>query len=471
MGKWGVSAQVRVLGSALIVMALSLSTIVPARADDVVTIPDPGFAKCVATALHLDAGTTAFTTAQLGSPISELDCHQLNIRDITGAGYLKGTFSMYFDGNQISDISPLRDLGSSSQLFGLWLDNNLVTDLSPLEGLSQLGDISAVSNQIRSVAPLAELTKLQALWLSNNQVSDLSPLAGLSRLEILGIGANQIVDVTPLSQLAKLDRLYLGSNQIRDVRPLTALPSLSVLVLSSNLISDISSFPGKFPGLESLDLSNNLLATLPYKANCPPGIRLNGNQLFDLSACDTGVDGYRTALNEHLTATIPIGKPASLGFFGWAGYPVVSFGKLPSGVTADKLGNITVSRAGTYAVPFISRQVGNASLIDFSGTVTITATAAAKAQTKLRPGRIKVGGKLKVGHDLWASHGAWKPAPTVFLYRWYRGKRAVGVTSRWEGYTAHLVDRGKRLTVKVWAFRRGYVSVAATSKPTKKIKK
>ena len=78
-------------------------------------------------------------------------------------------------------------------------------------------------NQVSDVTPLRDLSNLSLLNLNGNQVSDLTPLQHLSKLTELYLGRNQISDVTPLRDLSNLSQLYLMFNHISDLTPLQNL--------------------------------------------------------------------------------------------------------------------------------------------------------------------------------------------------------------------------------------------------------
>ena len=77
-------------------------------------------------------------------------------------------------------------------------------------------------------------------------------------------------------------------------------------------------------------------------------------------------------------------------------------------------------------------------------------------------GNIKIGGVLKVS----VAHS--KPTETKYVYSWYRSgySKAIGSGSFYKITTA---DRGRTITVKVTAYRDGFVPKIASSRPTKRL--
>lgn len=78
----------------------------------------------------------------------------------------------------------------------------------------------------------------------------------------------------------------------------------------------------------------------------------------------------------------------------------------------------------------------------------------------------KISGTAKVGKTLAAKPGTWSPKPTTYKYQWYRNGKAIkGATSK--TYKIKSADKGKKITVKVSAYRAGYASEGKTSSAKK----
>ena len=120
-------------------------------------------------------------------------------------------------------IGSLEGIQYASNLEHLDLPNNEISDVTPLKDLSKLSILYLNSNQISDVTPLQQLSNLSWLHLSDNQISDLTPLQNLSNLEWLNLAVNEISDVAPLQQLSNLSNLNLRSNHITDITPLQNL--------------------------------------------------------------------------------------------------------------------------------------------------------------------------------------------------------------------------------------------------------
>jgi internalin A len=145
---------------------------------------------------------------------------------------------LYLIDNQISDLSPLKELHN---LTGLSLSGNQISDLSPLKELHNLTGLSLSGNQISDLSPLKELHNLTSLNLGcgKTKYPTSHPLKELHNLTGLSLSGNQISDLSPLKELHNLTSLYLWENQISDLSPLKELHNLTSLYLWENQISDL----------------------------------------------------------------------------------------------------------------------------------------------------------------------------------------------------------------------------------------
>ncbi len=128
-----------------------------------------------------------------------------------------GTCALWFEGDQIVDLTPLRELPvtalfirnskvtdllplAGSRLEILSIGSSLLTDLSPLKGLP-LRDLSISSDGLSDLSPLREM-KLQGLRLRCPKVVDLSAIRSMpiNSLDITGCGVTDlgIVEGMPL---------------------------------------------------------------------------------------------------------------------------------------------------------------------------------------------------------------------------------------------------------------------------------
>ncbi|AIS60784.1 leucine-rich repeat domain-containing protein [Listeria ivanovii] len=197
--------------------AASISHPMPINA----VFPDGGLAKAVKTALKKKHVTDLVTQKELNEIGKYLYGNDLSIESLEGIQYLNCLEQLYLSRNQISDLSPLKDLKnlvilcldenklknlegiSSTKLVRLLVDGNEITDVSPLAKLTQLEILSISKNKLSNIDPLAELTKLRVLDLESNKVSDLSAIGKLKKLNSLNAACQKCVN-EPVAYKAKL---------------------------------------------------------------------------------------------------------------------------------------------------------------------------------------------------------------------------------------------------------------------------
>ncbi|MDE0088297.1 MAG: leucine-rich repeat domain-containing protein [Candidatus Poribacteria bacterium] len=163
------------------------------------------------------------------------------ISDITGLEFATNITELDISQNPITDLRPLSNL---TQLIGLHFwhfpGNSTNLDLRPLASLINLEVTTFEGNGISDITPLAGLKKLRELYLTNNRIEEVHSLAGLINLEILFLEGNGITDISPLSNLKKLRILHLKYNNIQDLSPVS---DLNLSEFSYHSICDFST-PG-----------------------------------------------------------------------------------------------------------------------------------------------------------------------------------------------------------------------------------
>ena len=163
--------------------------------------------------------------------LTEIYAENMNIKSLDGIQFCVNLRCLYLQGNQISDISPLRGL---TELTELDLRSNYIHNLEPLSLLTNLKILALEDNRISDLVPLSSLTNLEKLYLSKNEITNIAPLKELIGLRLLTLEDNKVSDLTPLSSLVNLEKLYLSRNEIRDISPLYSLPRLKLVTLSGN---------------------------------------------------------------------------------------------------------------------------------------------------------------------------------------------------------------------------------------------
>ncbi len=134
-----------------LLVAVTAGSLAGCAGGAVVFIPDPGLEAAIR--LELGKPLGFLTTGDLIS-LTELDARGFNINSIQG---LDGAANLRFldlSNNNISDLTPLTNLGPSLEV--LDLENNDIFDINPLRGLLFLRSLNLCSNlDISSLTPLA----------------------------------------------------------------------------------------------------------------------------------------------------------------------------------------------------------------------------------------------------------------------------------------------------------------------------
>lgn len=130
-----------------------------------------------------------------------------------------------------------------------------------------------------------------------------------------------------------------------------------------------------------------------------------------------------------------------------------------AGATASSYTLPSALQGKQLTVVVTARKAGHPAVMATS-TAVLVKGAAPKATTAP-----SITGTAIVGKVLTLSRGTWTPTPTSYTYEWYAdGKLITGATRT--TFTLTAAQRGKRITVKVTAYRTGHLTGTATSPAT-----
>ncbi|WP_150262805.1 leucine-rich repeat domain-containing protein [Parvimonas micra] len=149
------------------------------------------------------------------------------MKSIKGLEYAKNLKKLKLNENEISDISPLKNL---TKLEYLEIQRNRIVDVNPLKNLTNLKFLKLYNNLIEGIAPLSNLTNLTGLDLHYNVtvdgdeshkiiskgITDISALKNLKKLEFLDISANRIEDISILKNFDKIKDLDFSGNRVKN---------------------------------------------------------------------------------------------------------------------------------------------------------------------------------------------------------------------------------------------------------------
>lgn len=149
------------------------------------------------------------------------------MKSIKGLEYAKNLKKLKLNENEISDISPFKNL---TKLEYLEIQRNRIVDVNPLKNLTNLKFLKLYNNLIEDIAPLSNLTNLTGLDLHYNVtvggdeshkiiskgITDISALKNLKKLEFLDISANRIEDISILKNFDKIKDLDFSGNRVKN---------------------------------------------------------------------------------------------------------------------------------------------------------------------------------------------------------------------------------------------------------------
>lgn len=149
------------------------------------------------------------------------------MKSIKGLEYAKNLKKLKLNENEISDISPLKNL---TKLEYLEIQRNRIVDVNHLKNLTNLKFLKLYNNLIEDIAPLSNLTNLTGLDLHYNVtvggdeshkiiskgITDISALKNLKKLEFLDISANRIEDISILKNFDKIKDLDFSGNRVKN---------------------------------------------------------------------------------------------------------------------------------------------------------------------------------------------------------------------------------------------------------------
>lgn len=249
----------------------------------VVTFNDPALEARVAEVLGYvpDEETEELPPIQAADLVrlSGLSARELGATSLRGLECAQGLETLGLSGNQISDLSPLAELGALRELE---LSENEIESLAPLRdlplqrlildanplgdrGLTGVGELAGLDHLdvsrtgISSLEPVAELADLRTLSARGNELESVAPLAGLDALLSVDLEDNQVESIESLAGKA-LRRLDLDDNLVDSLEALAGMESLEYLDARRNALTTAAPLSG-LPNLVDLDLAENALGS------------------------------------------------------------------------------------------------------------------------------------------------------------------------------------------------------------------
>ncbi|KAK6960299.1 serine-rich adhesin for platelets [Biomphalaria glabrata] len=221
----------------------------------------------------------------------------------------------------VDRFQPVAMFTSMSNLIELYLSHNLIRSFSPTAwtGLSSLEHLDLSHNTIMGFVAqsFSKLINLKQLNLSNNKITMQIPdtgFAGLVQLKTLTLSNNPISNIgsNVFQPLVNVETIQMNNLTLTNISNglLSNLKSLRTVDISDNTISSVANDFLTGTTLDSLDLSNNVLTSIPsdaFKTSATPAKVLNlaHNKITQISSTDLkGITANRLDLSGNPITTI-----------------------------------------------------------------------------------------------------------------------------------------------------------------------
>lgn len=195
-----------------------------------------------------------------------------DIEDISLLSYMTNLKILVMEGQNIKDISPIKDLS----ILHLSFRDNPISDISALKGNKTLQILDLCATNIISLESLSECTELKTLTCESTDIESFSGLSGLTNLiDLYGEG----VRATDYDNLpGNLKQIRLSNLSKEDIKNFPRFPNLEVLFFNDSEVESISDI-SMFSGISVLFINGNKLSSLE-------GIE-KFKRLYHLSVCDS----------------------------------------------------------------------------------------------------------------------------------------------------------------------------------------
>jgi hypothetical protein len=172
--------------------------------------------------------------------IKEIICsgkHSLKpLEHLTNLEIIHGTGNYNRNGDDISDLSPLRNLINLKELN---LEGCYINDLKPLKKLKKITELKLSHNPLKSLDGIQDLERIKILWINNCNLTSLNPINKYRKLEDFRFGNNNIFDISFIANNSRLKRLEFPNNKVQEINHLSNCSALENLTFYNNQVTDI----------------------------------------------------------------------------------------------------------------------------------------------------------------------------------------------------------------------------------------
>jgi Leucine-rich repeat (LRR) protein len=164
-----------------------------------------------------------------GTGITSVALSQMHVDDVEPISTLPNLTDLTIEATSIPSFAWI---GKIPTLRHLTLTKVRLKSLDFVAPLVELTSLDATANpELKSIAPLAKLTKLSLLYLQMTMVEDLGPLANMPKLASLTVSNTRVKTLAPLTKLTELTMVQAGETTVHDLKPLHASTNLTFVVV------------------------------------------------------------------------------------------------------------------------------------------------------------------------------------------------------------------------------------------------
>ncbi|XP_022187532.2 leucine-rich repeat-containing protein 40 [Nilaparvata lugens] len=220
--------------------------------------------------------------------LEEIDVSYNLLKQLPRAIYkLRGLKYLFAKCNNISTVD--KELRTLKKLMLLDLSHNNIRGWPyPVINFSSLVELNLSNNKLLVIpSGVHYMTGLKVLRLRGNSISRFTKKTRPPNLEILDLGENKIQTHPDFYGCTTLKQVWIDHNFIQQVEVNSFLStSIRYLSLSHNKITTINGYFSSLENLNVLDLSGNLLKSLPFDLGCSERLttlKIENNGFDDLN--------------------------------------------------------------------------------------------------------------------------------------------------------------------------------------------
>jgi len=242
--------------------------------------------------------------------------HLLDLRDnqleaVPNLSAFTSLTTLDFSYNQIRSLAPLDQLSSDHHhhhnnndaarpLVELFAACNKITSVDGLSQLTRLTMLELGSNRIRTTDGLEVMVNLKELWLGQNRITEIgAALSHLTNLKKLSLQSNRLASMKGLGGCTALEELYLSHNGLKEIEDVDSLVNLKILDVANNNIRSLCSLEKCVPLLTDVWANDNGVESLEEVERClkPHAERLS---CVYLHGCPCAVEQHYKLRMKHL---------------------------------------------------------------------------------------------------------------------------------------------------------------------------